>query len=212
MAVLSFPPVELADHDGLLAAGGDLEVSTLLLAYRSGIFPWPVEEGQLLWFAPPERAVLFLDEFHLSQRASRALKKAPFHTRMNTAFRDVITRCAELQNRGDQRGTWITPEIVEAYTELHRAGHCHSFETYCGDELVGGLYGVQIGRMFAAESSFYRRPDASKAAMCRLVEHLHSQSIPWFDCQVLTPFSESFGAREVPRSVFMTMLQSALAG
>lgn len=212
MAVLSFPPVELADHDGLLAAGGDLEVSTLLLAYRSGIFPWPVEEGQLLWFAPPERAVLFLDEFHLSQRASRALKKAPFHTRMNTAFRDVITRCAELQNRGDQRGTWITPEIVEAYTELHRAGNCHSFETYCGDELVGGLYGVQIGRMFAAESSFYRRPDASKAAMCRLVEHLHSQSIPWFDCQVLTPFSESFGAREVPRSVFMTMLQSALAG
>lgn len=129
---------------------------------------------------------------------------------MDTAFRDVISRCAEVTNRGEQRGTWITDDIIEAYCRLHTAGFCHSIETFLHGELVGGMYGVQIGRFFAAESSFYRVSDASKAAMCHLISHLKARGIPWLDCQVLTPFSRSFGAREIPRTEFMRLLGEAL--
>jgi leucyl/phenylalanyl-tRNA--protein transferase len=122
----------------------------------------------------------------------------------------VILRCAELENRGDQEGTWITHEIINAYTKLHTMGYTHSFESYHEGELVGGLYGIQIGRFFAAESSFFRMPDASKVAMCAMVEYLRSQNISWFDCQVLTPFSEGFGAREISRSDYMRLLASVL--
>lgn len=210
MAIVKFPALESADEDGLLAVGGDLEVESLLTAYRGGIFPWPVDEHTLLWFAPPERAVIMLDLFHVSRRLARALRKEPFTTTVDQAFREVITRCAEVKNRGEQHGTWITEEIVDAYCELHRQGFCHSVESWRDGELVGGIYGVQIGHYFAAESSFYRATDASKAAMCRLVDYLRSQGITWFDCQVLTPFSSSFGATEVPRAKFMQMLRAAL--
>ena len=210
MPVLSFPPVNMADDDGLLAVGGDLELESLLCAYRSGIFPWPTDDQALLWFAPPRRAVLFVDEFHTPRRLERALRKAPFSCSMDTAFRDVISRCAEVTNRGEQRGTWITDDIIEAYCRLHTAGFCHSIETFLHGELVGGMYGVQIGRFFAAESSFYRVSDASKAAMCHLISHLKARGIPWLDCQVLTPFSRSFGAREIPRTEFMRLLGEAL--
>lgn len=210
MPVLSFPPVDMADDDGLLAVGGDLEPESLLCAYRSGIFPWPVDNRTLLWFAPPERAVLFLEEFHVSRRLERALRKAPFSVSMDTAFREVISRCAEVTNRGEQRGTWITDEIIEAYCKLHAAGFCHSIEVSLEEELVGGLYGVQVGRFFAAESSFYRVSDASKAAMCHLAGYLKGAGISWLDCQVLTPFSKSFGAREISRAEFMSLLRDAL--
>ncbi len=210
MVIKRFPPVESADEHGLIAVGGDLEPESVILAYQSGIFPWPLDENTLAWFAPPERAVIFLDEFHISHRLRRTLHRAHFTTKRDAAFPSVILRCAELKNRGDQDGTWITNEIVNAYTILHTMGFTHSFESYLGDELVGGLYGIQIGRFFAAESSFFRQPDASKVAMCAMVEYLRGQNISWFDCQVLTPFSEGFGAREISRSDYMRLLASAL--
>jgi leucyl/phenylalanyl-tRNA--protein transferase len=210
MAIIAFPPVETADDDGLLAIGGDLEVESLLLAYRSGIFPWPINEGILAWFAPPERAVIFLDEFHIPRRLQRELHRSDFSIRIDCDFTEVLTRCAEVKNRGSQNSTWITPEIISAYSELHTLGFAHSFETYHNDVLVGGLYGVRLGGFFAAESSFYRMSNASKVAMITLVEYLQKEGISWFDCQVLTPFSESFGAREIPRSDFMKLLGKAL--
>jgi leucyl/phenylalanyl-tRNA--protein transferase len=210
MAVVEFPHVSEADEQGLLAIGGDLEIESLLLAYTNGIFPWPYDETTLAWFAPPQRAIIRIDEFHVQSRLARRLKHSPFDLRINIDFKGVITKCAELRNRGMQSGTWITAEMVRAYCNLHAAGFCHSFEAYQSGELVGGLYGVQIGRFFAAESSFFRVSNASKAAMCHLVEYLRNSGISWFDCQVLTPFSEGFGAREISRDEFMQLLSAAL--
>lgn len=211
MTITSFPPVDSADEDGLVAIGGDLKPASLLLAYRSGIFPWPFDEEILTWFAPPKRAILFLDEFHISRRLKRELAHGSFTTAIDRNFLAVIKHCAEIKNRGSQGGSWITEEIVEAYHNLFLKGVCHSFETYQGEQLVGGMYGVQIGRFFAAESSFYRVSNASKVAMIAMVEYLRSQSITWFDCQVLTPFSESFGAREISREEYMKLLSSTLS-
>lgn len=209
MAITSFPSVETADEDGLVAVGGDLEPASLLLAYRSGIFPWPLDEDLLAWFSPPQRAVLFLDEFHISRKLRKEIAHTTFETSMDRSFREVIERCAEVKNRGIQGSTWITKEIIEAYCRLFSMGACHSFESYQHGQLVGGIYGVRIGRFFAAESSFYRVSNASKVAMVRLVEYLREQGISWFDCQVLTPFSEGFGAREISREEFMDLLSSA---
>jgi len=178
------------------------------LAYSHGIFPWPLDEKLLAWFAPPQRAVLFVDEFHVGRSLTKALRRAGFRSSIDTAFSEVIGRCAEVKNRGDQGATWITEELREAYIQLHSLGFAHSFETYLGDTLVGGIYGIQLGGFFAAESSFYRRDNASKAAMLTMVEYLRKQGIAWFDCQVLTPFSASFGAREIPRSDFMRPLSA----
>lgn len=211
MTILEFPPVDLADDDGLIGVGGDLDCDSLLLAYRSGIFPWPFHEHLLAWFAPPTRAVIFLDEFHISTSLRKVLRRGSFTYRRDSQFAVVMQRCAEVINRGDQRGTWITNGMVSAYTTLLERGYCHSFEAYQGDELVGGLYGVQIGRYFAAESSFFRVPNASKVAMVFMANYLREQGCTWFDCQVLTPFSESFGARGIPRSEFMELLRVASA-
>jgi leucyl/phenylalanyl-tRNA--protein transferase len=206
MTIVAFPPIETADEDGLLAIGGDLEPESLLLAYRSGIFPWPINEGLLAWFAPPKRAVIFLKDLHISRSLQRELKRGRFTTRMDTAFYHVISRCAEIKNRGDQGATWIIPEMLEAYTNLFEMGIAHSFETYFEGELVGGIYGLRIDDFFVAESSFYRRTSASKVAMIALTEYLKREKIPWFDCQAITPFSKSFGAVEIPRDEFMEQL------
>jgi len=206
MAIISFPDIELADENGLLAMGGDLEVESLLLAYKSGIFPWPFDETVLVWFAPPRRALLFLDEFHPSKSLLRENKKAAFTIRIDHDFESVIRNCAELKNRGRQRGTWITEDMIEAYTEFHRAGYAHSIECYQGEKLIGGMYGVAIGRMFAGESMFYRQPNASKLCMLHLVELLKAKGVKWIDCQVMTPFLKAFGAREVTRKQFMELL------
>jgi len=210
MVITRFPPLDSADEHGLLAIGGDLAPESVILAYQSGIFPWPLDEETLAWFSPPERAVLFLDEFHISRRLRRTLRHSRFTTRRDNDFRTVILRCAEMKNRGDQEGTWITGAIINAYTKLHTMGFTHSFESYLDGELVGGLYAIQIGRFFAAESSFFREPEASKVAMCSMVEYLRSEGISWFDCQVLTPFSEGFGAREISRNDYMRLLAGAL--
>lgn len=212
MVIECFPPIETADEDGLLAFGGDLEPESVLMAYTSGIFPWPLDESTIAWFAPPTRAVIPLDEFHISRRLRRVLKKKPFELRRDTDFRGVITRCAELENRGEQGGTWITSAVIDAYVDLFNLGFCHSFESYLDGELVGGIYGIQIGKFFAAESSFFRVPDASKVAMCFMADYLRGEGVTWFDCQVLTPLSTSFGAREISREKYMERLRAATAG
>jgi leucyl/phenylalanyl-tRNA--protein transferase len=206
MAILQFPPVESADEHGILGLGGDLEPESLLLAYQSGIFPWPLDDETLAWFAPPTRAVVFLSEFHVSRSLTRSIRHAHFTTAIDRSFSEVIGRCAEVTNRGEQDSTWITPELIDAYITLHQLGFAHSFETYFDGALVGGIYGVQIGRLFAAESSFYRRDNASKVAMLTMVDYLRTQDISWFDCQVLTPFSKGFGAREISRAEYMELL------
>jgi leucyl/phenylalanyl-tRNA--protein transferase len=211
MVIQRFPDISQADEQGLLAFGGDLEVESLILAYTNGIFPWPYDEETLAWFAPRKRTVLFLDELHIQRRLARILKGSRFTLAIDTDFRGVISLCAEVVNRGDQQGTWITANMIDAYCDLFEAGFCHSFETYCDNKLVGGMYGVQIGGYFGAESSFYRMPNASKAAMCGLIDYLREQSISWFDCQVLTPLSQGFGAREIPRAQFMDMLKQAVS-
>lgn len=210
MTIEEFPDVETADEDGLVAIGGDLAPQSIVLAYKSGIFPWPINRRLLAWFAPPQRGVLFLDEFHIPRRLREQLKKHPFTSAVDRDFAGVITRCAEVKNRGDQDGTWVTPAMIDAYSRLFDMGIAHSFESYHESELVGGIYGVEIGGFFAAESSFYRETNASKVAMITLIEYLRAKGIQWLDCQVITPFSASFGARPVERKEFMKMLKQAL--
>jgi leucyl/phenylalanyl-tRNA--protein transferase len=209
MPIIEFPPVDSADEDGLLAVGGDLDPESLLLAYQNGIFPWPINDELLAWFSPPIRAIISVDEFHISRSLERELKRGRFTTKVDSAFNQVITRCAQVINRGDQDGTWITDQIISAYSELHKLGIAHSFESYLDGELVGGIYGVRVNNFFAAESSFYRKANASKVAMVALYDYLKREGIPWFDCQVLTPFSESFGAKEISRDEFLRLLNGA---
>lgn len=199
----------MATEDGLLAVGGKLDVATLRTAYHSGIFPWPVEGYPLLWFAPPTRAVLRFDNFHVSRRLQRALRGAAFEMRIDKDFERVIHACAA--QREDAEGTWITAEMIAAYMRLHRAGDAHSVETYLDGVLVGGLYGVAYGAYFAGESMFHTVNDASKAALAHLVGHLQARGATWLDTQMITPLFASFGAAEVPRAQYMRMLEKALA-
>jgi len=204
-----FPPVEEADEDGFLAWGGDLESETLRLAYQSGIFPWPVENLPLLWFAPPERAILRVADFHVSRSLRKLLRQKPWEIRINTNFEAVIQACA-CAPRPTQEGTWITRDIQRAYCRLHQSGQAHSIEVYLENELVGGLYGVNWGGYLAGESMFHRVSGASKVALVYLVEHLQKQGVTWLDCEVLNPLFEASGAREIPREEFMPMLKAAL--
>ena len=210
MAILAFPPVDDADEDGLLAIGGDLEVESLLLAYQSGIFPWPMDKKHLTWFAPPLRAIVRFNQVSINRSLKRALKQFPFELRINTAFAEVIHHCKKVP-RKKQKGTWITPAIEEAYRVLHERGFAHSVECFLDNPLVGGIYGVGIGQFFAGESMFHLVPNASKVAFHGLVYHLSSQGGSWMDCQVLNPFIASLGAVEISRNVFMAELQAALS-
>ena len=203
-----FPPVEMADDDGLLCYGGDLSVPILLEAYSNGIFPWPHEGYPLLWFAPPQRGVIFCDEFYLSKRTRRAIRSAGYTFKIDTNFAAVMQGCATQRQYAE--GTWITPEVQTAYNELHRLGIAHSVETYQGDELVGGLYGVSLGGFFGGESMFHRADNASKAALGFLVEYLQERGVEWLDCQLINPLFEQLRAREVPRERFMEMLGEAI--
>lgn len=212
MAVTKFPPVELADEHGLLAVGGDLEVETLLLAYRSGIFPWPMLGwDELPWFAPPKRALLFFDELHLPKRLIQRKKNSEYSMRIDTAFSEVIAQCSRSPNRKRGNDTWITEEMQQAYLDLHQAGFAHSVECFNGDALVGGLYGVSIGLMFAGESMFHTESDASKLCLLHLIDHLQRKGATWLDCQQLTPLLEQFGARLVARPEFSKRLKQAVS-
>lgn len=201
-----FPPVEraLKDPNGLLAAGADLSVPRLLDAYRRGIFPWYSGGEPILWWSPDPRMVLHCDELKVARSLAKNVRNKGYEVRIDTSFERVLKHCAE--PRKGEAGTWLGPAMRRAYLELHRAGHAHSFETWRGDELVGGLYGVAIGRMFYGESMFSRATDASKVALVGLVSHLRQKGFPMIDCQMRTPLLASLGAREIPRRAFLRKL------
>lgn len=206
---LVFPPPSEAEPSGLLAVGGDLRPERLLAAYRRGIFPW-YDEAPILWFAPPERMVLEPPALHVARRLERTLRQGRFRHTLDAAFPDVIRACAEA-DRGDGSGTWITAEMREAYTALHELGFAHSCETWCGDRLVGGLYGLSLGAGFFAESMFHDERDASKAAFVTLVRQLARWNFQLFDCQLHTDHLARFGAHEIPRAEFAQRLERACA-
>lgn len=207
---LAFPSPSTATSDGLVAVGGDLSVERLLLAYRSGIFPWPIFADDLMtWFSPDPRAILELDRLHVSRSLAKTIRRGAFEVKVNTAFADVLEGCAA--PTPDRPSTWITDEIRRAYLRLHRAGYAHSVECWAGGELVGGLYGVAIGGFFAGESMFSRRPDASKVALVHLVNRLRARDYALLDIQQATRHLLSLGAQEIPRRTYLERLKRAIA-
>jgi len=196
-----FPPVGEAEPDGLLAVGGDLRPARLLAAYASGIFPWYSEGSPILWWSPDPRLILRPREVRVSRSLRQRMKNAGLTLTLDRDFQGVIRSCASAPRPGEG-GTWITPEMAEAYTTLHRLGHAHSVEAWRGDALVGGLYGVSVGRAFFGESMFCLERDASKAALVRLCERLDAWGYGLIDCQMTTPHLIRMGAREIPRAEF----------
>ncbi len=204
-----FPPPRLARQDGLLAVGGDLCLERLLLAYRTGIFPWFSPEEPILWWSPDPRLVLFPEELQVSRRLDRFLRKNTFHTTMDEAFEQVMTACADVRKKTDQ-GTWIGKDMIRSYGALHANGYAHSVEVRQQGRLVGGLYGVALGKCFFGESMFSRVDNASKVALVKLVRHLSAAGFQMIDCQVTTSHLMRFGAREIPRADFLRRLARAL--
>jgi len=204
-----FPPVDeaLRDPNGLLAAGADLSPARLLDAYRHGIFPWFGDEDPLLWWSPDPRMVLFVDELHVGRSLRKTLRSGRFQVTADRAFSAVLSGCAA--PRAKDEGTWITTEMRAAYVRLAALGYAHSIETWQDGTLVGGLYGVAIGRMFFGESMFARASDASKVAFVTLVEHLQRWGFRMIDCQMSTAHLASFGAREISRPEFLAEVDRA---
>jgi len=200
--------VHLAE-DGLLALGGDLKPERLLLGYTQGIFPWYAENLPILWHSPDPRMVMTTRDLVVQRSLRKAIKKQPYALRIDTAFRDVLRGCAEVPRPG-QNGTWLIPDMVDAYMKLHELGFAHSFEAWRGEELVGGLYGVSLGAAFFGESMFARAPDASKIAFVAGVRQLDAWRVGLIDCQVHTEHLERFGAYEVPRARYLELLKIAL--
>lgn len=205
---LLFPPAAAAEANGLLAVGGDLSPERLLLAYSSGIFPWFSPGDPLLWWSPDPRSLLEFPNLHISRSLYKVLRQQRFRVSFNQAFAAVITACAEERERTGE-GTWISPGMQAAYTELHRRGYAHSVECWQGEELVGGLYGLSFGRGFFGESMFHRRSDASKVAFIELARLLAAGGFAFLDCQLPTPHLASLGATEVPRQQFLSRLAAA---
>ncbi len=204
---LAFPDPRLADEEGLLAIGGDLSVDRLLLAYRSGIFPWTV--SPITWWSPDPRAIFELDAFYVSRSFARVLRKKPFEITIDRAFADVMKGCAAPAR--SRRTTWITAEFHAAYGRLHAQGHAHSLECWHEGKLAGGIYGVAIGAFFAGESMFHRIAEASKVALYYLIEHLRSRGYALFDIQMLTPITEQLGATTIAREEYLRRLAHAVA-
>jgi leucyl/phenylalanyl-tRNA---protein transferase len=202
-----FPPLHKADEDGLLLIGGSVTPERVLEAYPKGIFPWYNEEEVPLWWSPDPRFVLYPEELHISRSMHKLLRKDVFDFRVNTAFDQVIDACSSVPREG-QDGTWITQEMKFVYTELHRGGYAHSAETWLDNQLVGGVYGVLIGRVFFGESMFSQKSNASKFAFVNWVQHLQQQGVQLIDCQVYTPHVASLSARLIPRTNFAALLQA----
>jgi leucyl/phenylalanyl-tRNA--protein transferase len=199
----------LSMEDDIVAVGGDLNPATLVAAYGRGVFPWPSEDLPLLWYCPRNRAILRFEKLHIGRGLARARRRTELRFTIDAAFPEVIAQCAA-RPRPDQDGTWITDEMVHAYESLHARGVAHSVEAWKGDQLVGGLYGVDSGGAFSGESMFYTEPDASRLALLHLIDHLRERGVEWLDCQVLTPHFERLGAEEVPRATFLKMLAASL--
>ena len=211
-SVDAFPPLEqaLIEPNGLLCAGGDLSAQRLLLAYRQGIFPWYSAGEPILWWSPDPRMVLVPSEFKISRSLQRTLRAGTYQIQLDSNFPAVMRFCAQTPRNG-QVGTWITAEIQEAYGKLHKLGFAHSVETWMNGKLVGGLYGLAIGKMFYGESMFSHATDASKLALAHLTRFLTEQGFGLIDCQMNTPHLASLGAREIPRSEFITQLLALTA-
>jgi leucyl/phenylalanyl-tRNA---protein transferase len=204
---LIFPPVEMSEPDGLLAVGGDLSENRILLAYRQGIFPW-YEGDHILWWSPDPRFVLFPDHLRITKSMQQLFKKNFFQFTFNTAFEQVIAECKTIDRKGQDR-TWITAEMKSAYIRLHRLGYAQSAEAWKDGELVGGLYGIRLGKVFCGESMFNRVSNASKFAFISLVEHLKLEGLRIVDCQVYTAHLESLGAEMIPRQKFIQILKES---
>ncbi len=208
-----FPPVETANEDGLVAVGGDLELDTLLEAYRRGIFPWPIStypsnvDVPHTWFSPNPRGLLDFPKLHVSRSFLKFLRSTPYRVTFNQAFRDVITQCARTPRR-DQPGTWITPDITGAYINLFEQGHAYSVDVWEEDRLVAGLYGVVIGEFLSGESMFTHKDNASKQGLYTLVHHLEEKGITWLDTQMVTEVVRQFGGDYVPRKQFLKRLEA----
>ena len=203
---LRFPDPRLADREGLVAIGGDFCTPRLRLAYRSGIFPWTV--NPITWWSPDPRAIFELEQFHVPRSLAKFIRKRPFEITRDRAFRQVMRGCgASAPGRGQ---TWVTPEFIEAYMDLHEQGHAHSVECWRSGELVGGIYGVSLGGLFAGESMFHRATNASKVALFHLVEHLRAYRFALFDIQMITPATRQLGAVEISREEYLKRLKAAV--
>lgn len=205
---LVFPPVHLAEPDGLLAMGGDLSPERLVLAYRSGIFPW-YENDPILWWSPAPRFVLFPDEIRISQSTRSLLRKQVFRFTVNQAFGEVIRACRYIERPG-QEGTWITREVEDAYLTLHTMGYAHSVEVWKENELAGGLYGIRMGKVFFGESMFSRVSQASRCGFTYYTQLLRAEQVQLIDCQVYTGYLASMGARMVSREKFTQLLEELI--
>ena len=201
-----FPPVHLADENGILAIGGDLSVERLQLAYKSGIFPWYNEGEPIIWYSPKERMVLFPNELKISKSMRQLIKKDEFKITFNQNFAEVILNCKNIYREG-QGGTWITDEMQEAYLKLHKLGFAKSVEVWLEDELVGGLYGIDLGHVFCGESMFSKVSNTSKLAFIYLVQKLEKENYKLLDCQVYNNHLDSLGAREISRVDFLEYLK-----
>lgn len=204
-----FPDVTLAGEDGLLAAGGSLEIPVLLEAYSKGIFPWYAEGSPILWWSPDPRMVLFPDQLKVSKSLDQTLRNNQFEISMDRRFPEVIRQCSKVYRPG-QEGTWITEDMIKAYILLFEEGYAHSVEVLVEGELVGGLYGVSLGGAFFGESMFHLQKDVSKVALYHLVDHARRNNIDLIDAQQSTPHMQSLGAEEITRSRFLDLLQKAL--
>lgn len=203
---LVFPDPRAAQADGLVALGGDFSPERLLLAYRSGIFPWT--EQPISWWSPDPRGIFELDQFHVPRSLEKFMRKSPYTITINRAFRAVMAACAQPTARRGR--SWITPGFIAAYTQLHEQGHAHSVECWRNEELVGGIYGVAVGGLFAGESMFHRATNASKLALHHLVQHLRARDFVLFDIQMVTEITRQLGAIELPRAEYLARLAPAV--
>ncbi|GAA4057053.1 leucyl/phenylalanyl-tRNA--protein transferase [Flavobacterium chungnamense] len=204
---LYFPPVEEASYEGILAVGGDLSIERLLLAYNNGIFPWFDVDEPILWWSPSDRMVVNPKDYKVSKSLRNIINRNIFEVTINKDFESVIKNCQEIE-RKDQDGTWISNDIIESYTKLHQLGKAKSFEVWQNSELVGGLYGVDLGHVFCGESMFSKVPNASKVAFVKLIEYLKQNNYKLLDCQVHNDHLEKLGAFEISRNAFMMILKS----
>ena len=204
---LFFPPVSEASYEGVLAVGGDLSEERLMLAYHNGIFPWFDSDEPILWWSPSERMVVYPPDYKVSKSLRNIINRNIFEVTINKDFEAVISNCQSIERTG-QNGTWISNDIIESYTKLHKLGKAISFEVWQNNELVGGLYGVDLGHVFCGESMFSKVPNASKVAFVKLIEYLKINNYQLLDCQVHNDHLEKLGAFEISRSTFMKILKT----